>query len=280
MRHAGGVDGEELDPDSETVAEPFDAPEQSTLTIVLLAVALLAIPIGLILLYLGITAGTPSTRPAIDLTGATTSTIVAAAGNTPLLATDLDGQWTVGVSNGSSLGYRIDGTIASGSTRQSFNGRSPLVEGGLVVRNGTVEAVAVQADLRALATDDASRQDTPQGLGLTTDATPLIRLRFEDDHVLPAVIPADGAIPLRLSGELLLHGVAQPFAMEVEAKVRRDEPLIIELTGNATITWADFAVKPPDGDNPRTIAPTGELQVRLVLSRKVTPGTVDRSITR
>jgi len=250
----------------------------------LLAVGLLAVPVGLILLYLAFTTDASAPRP--TLTGATEATAANGAVAAPDATSsvlpagnELDGQWSIERGNDSWVSLLLGDPPRNGSPEPVRLGTSSPVEGGVVLRGGTLQAAVFQTDLRGLTDADPAVGQAVARDMFATDRYPLARLRFDDDVKLPAPMPFDTPMPITLTGELLLHGTTKPVTLTGEVHVARNRGLVLRLRGSLTIALADFGIEPTPSVPNSSSVDRGTVDLELVLVHKATPGTIDRSIT-
>ena len=238
--------------------------------LLLFAVGLLAIPLGLILLYLAATRGEPPTpRPDVarGLLGI----------DQPSPAEALDGQWSLIGDQTHRMGVTVEETLADATSR-SRTTETAALEGGLLIRAGQLEAIVAQADLRAMRSADGSAADLRR-IGIDAEAFPLARFRSTTPVALPESVPLGTPLKLRVDGELTVHGVTRPLSIDVVLTLRNEDQVVADLAATGTIRPTDWGVTPtPDGDV-RSVGDEVRIEIVAHLARRTTPATIDRGIT-
>ena len=200
-----------------------------------------------------------SQPPADDIT----ETTVALAG--------LDGMWAVDPSIGefsfegstsSFVGFRIDEELASiGAT--TAVGRTPAVEGSLLLAGTAVSALVVEADLSQIVTN-ASRRDRAVQSSLDTGSFPTATFTLTDPIDIGA-IPAEGEpVPIVALGELEIKGVTRTIDVPLETQLVGD---LIVVVGGVDITFADWGVEMPTSRGVVSVEDHGILEIQLFFSR-------------
>ncbi|MEX2324440.1 MAG: YceI family protein [Nitriliruptoraceae bacterium] len=164
----------------------------------------------------------------------------------PTSPDDLTGTWTVDTSRtfdgtqglGTFVGYRVDEEL-SGIGANTAVGRTPVVDGELVLDATRVVAARISADLMALESDDGRRDNRVRSM-LGDGATAQFVL---DDNIDFGEVPRVGeVVELSASGVLTIRDVAHHITVDLQAAVTERGLLI---TGTTVIVLDDFDVAVP-----------------------------------
>ncbi len=182
----------------------------------------------------------------------------------------IDGTWSVDTSvgdfgfeesTGTFVGFRVDEELSSVGAITAV-GRTPEVSGTLVVADGTVTEVTVEADMNALVTDDGRRDSKTRG-ALETGDFPTASFVLTE----PIELPADAgetSFSVDAVGELTVRGVTNPATFALEARLVDD---VVVAIGSSQITFADYGVVPPSAPIVVSIADSGLVELQLFFSR-------------
>jgi polyisoprenoid-binding protein YceI len=131
------------------------------------------------------------------------------------------------------------------------------------IAGGVVTSARVTADLTALTSDSARRDETQRTQGLQTDQFPEATFTLTEPIDLGEP-PAPGSpVTVTATGDLTLHGVTRPVTLELQASWTGT---VIDVAGGTRIVLADFAIEPPR--NPFvTVDDVGEFEVQLSFER-------------
>lgn len=176
------------------------------------------------------------------------------------------GCWAVQPGDTTFVGYRVNEQLLSVETSSEVTGRTPGVEGGLIIRGEEVVAGIIAADMSQLTSDDSERDAALRTRGLETDLYPSAVFALTDRVTIPAPIVPGSPTSLRVTGDLTLHGVTQPVTLDVQAQLLEvgGEPAI-ELIGTAPVVLGDHQIEPPDVGGVLTVADEGQLELQLLL---------------
>ncbi len=166
----------------------------------------------------------------------------------------IDGVWTVTPTESTFVGYRAD------SAAGLAVGRSPEVEGSVVIEESVVTEVTIDANLAALESDSSLRDDHLSDEGLETDRFPdsSFVLTKPIDLDLPEDGPvADALVAFEITGELTVKEVTQPLTINLDGTIVGEQLVIV---GSSDIELEDFGA---------TIGDTTEavMEFSLVLDR-------------
>lgn len=123
----------------------------------------------------------------------------------------------------------------------------------------------IDIDLHSL-TSDANRRDRYVRERMFPD-DPIATFTVNDLGDLPNPLPPGEVITREVTGELAIGGVVKPITFTVEA--RRD-PDALFILGNATFTWDELEIPPPN--IPGRIQVKDEVSVSVLLSAVPEPG--------
>lgn len=159
-------------------------------------------------------------------------------GSTPARS-GIDGTWKVTTGSDVFVGYRIEELFANDTVKKTAVGRTPDVEGTVVVEDGKVTKVEIAGDVTKLASDQSRRDQVIKGRGLQTDLFPDATFKLTEPIALDN--PAkDQEVSLTAKGELTLHGQTKPVEVELKAKWNGST---IALTGSAPVVLADYGIE-------------------------------------
>jgi polyisoprenoid-binding protein YceI len=217
------------------------------LLIAIVALGALAAAGGLAYLFLR---GAPPAPVGVASPGASSATSAAPlpSGAGTIGPDGLDGTWTVDTSIGSFadfsssfVGYRVDETFTDQQANTAV-GRTPEVEGSLVLDGSTLTSVEVSADLTSLESDDDRRDGQLGRQAIETDEFPTATFKLTRPVDLGSV-PADGdTISATATGELTLHGVTKTVEVPIQARLSGD---VVTVTGSIEIRFADYDIEQP-----------------------------------
>lgn len=273
-RHPGDVtvstDGDKdeqagSDPGATSAAGGAGEPRRGAQVALIVAAAVL-IPLGVIVAFLVVTRGNKQSQNTL-----TPQTVVAGQA-VPLSA--LDGQWTVAAGPDSWVGYAVGEDLLRVPMPNTAEGRTSGVDGGIVMKDGKVIAVAVNADLTKLASDDPERDETLTTRGLETAKFPAATFTLTSPITIAEPPKAGQPVTFSAKGDLTLHGVTKPIELDMQAQVLAGDEATLEVVGDQPVTFADFGIEPPNVANVIAVQDHGTLKVHLRLRRgAATPGT-------
>ena len=242
---------------------------------------LIAVPVVAVLLavggpfvYIHFIEGKPAAKLSFDdlattttVAGSTGTTTVAGAsgtattgaGATTAAARDgIDGTWKVGT--GSQAGYRVPETLFGQKTEAV--GRTTGVTGSLTIAGTTVSAATVTVDLATVKSDQSQRDGQFTGRIMNTASFPTATFTLTAPVSL-GTVPADKVeVPLKLTGDLKVHGATKSVTVDVTARRNGNT---IEVTGTIPVTFADFGIANPSF-GPASVGDTGTIEFALVLT--------------
>ena len=230
------------------------------LSLVLALVGMILIPLGLILVFLSVTEGNTAKQ--------TTLTVpVTVPGATVPTPAALAGRWNILAGPDSWVGYSMKEEFLTAETPNTAEGRTHTVDGGVVIGETEVPAVAINADMRALQSDDPKRDNTLRTQGLETDAFPNASFALTEPIPLTSVPPYGRPVDVVAQGELTLHGVTKPVEVHLQVQLIPGDAVLIEISGSIPIVLADYGIDPPNIANTISVQDHGEAQFHLRLAR-------------
>jgi polyisoprenoid-binding protein YceI len=153
-----------------------------------------------------------------------------------------DGSWQVRTDGSSFVGYRVRERLASLASASEAVGRSTQLTGTMQVAGDEVEAVKVEADLRALTSDEGRRDNAIRRLGLESDQFPsavfeLVEpVRLDQEPVTGRQVTGEG------KGRLTVHGVTREVTADLQG---RWDGSTIQVAGRMPVRLSDFQIQPP-----------------------------------
>ena len=160
---------------------------------------------------------------------------------------------------GSWVGYRIDEEL-SGVGDFTAVGRTPRVEGGIVIDGSRVTAAEVRADLVGLESDNRNRDARVRPL--FTDRPVSFTLSQPIDF---GTVPEEGQrVAVTAPGVLRIGDVEQDVTFELSAEVVGQRLL---MGGSTTVALADFDVRVPSAPIVLSVSDEATIELQLYLSR-------------
>jgi polyisoprenoid-binding protein YceI len=174
-----------------------------------------------------------------------------------------DGTWSLTAGEGVFVGYRINELFAGESIEVTAVGRTPAVAGTMTVSGTTITAVDITADMTALASDSARRDNAIRSQGLETDSYPQATFTLTAPIELGSLPALNGTVDIVAIGELTLHGVTRVVEIPLQARWNGDS---IDVAGGTRIVLADFDIVAIS--NPFVgISDNGEFEMQLTFTR-------------
>lgn len=160
---------------------------------------------------------------------------------------------------GSWVGYRIDEEL-SGVGAFTAVGRSPRVEGEIVIDGSRVAAAEVRADLVGLVSDNANRDARVRPL--FTDRPVTFTLSEPFDF---GAVPEEGQrVAVTAAGVLRIGDIDQDVSVELSAEVVGQR---LVVAGSTIVTLADFDVRVPSAPIVLSVSDVATIELQLYLSR-------------
>lgn len=176
--------------------------------------------------------------------------------DTDLVAFDFD------AGTGTFLGFRIDEELTTVGATTAV-GRTPEVDGGLLLVDTLLDAASVTGDLTALTTD-ISQRDSRAQQAMNTDTFPTSTFELTDPVDLGGVPEAGETLQVDASGALTLNGVTRPVAAAIEAVLLDADRLLV--TGSFEVLLSDLDLIAPSAPIVVSVADTATIEFQLYLS--------------
>jgi len=174
-----------------------------------------------------------------------------------------DGNWKLSPGEGIFVGYRVQEQFAGESIEKTAVGRTLGVTGTMTIAGGQVTAVAIEADLTLLKSDQSRRDDYIRTRGLETNTFGTATFVLAEPIALPADLPAGQSFDLNAVGDLTLHGVTKRVELPLKAQW---DGKVIDIAGGVTIVMADYGMDPPS-NSIVSVAGEGELELQVSVTR-------------
>ncbi len=160
---------------------------------------------------------------------------------------------------GSWVGYRIDEEL-SGVGAFTAVGRTPRVEGEIVIDGSRVTVAEVRADLVGLVSDNANRDARVRPL--FTDRPVTFTLSEPFDF---GAVPEEGQrVAVTAAGVLRIGDIDQDVSVELSAEVVGQR---LVVAGSTIVTLADFDVRVPSAPIVLSVSDVATIELQLYLSR-------------
>jgi polyisoprenoid-binding protein YceI len=175
----------------------------------------------------------------------------------------LAGQWVLAPGSESFVGYRVREELARIGAFTAV-GRTRDLTASLQFDGSAVRDVQVQAQLTGLKSDSAMRDGALRRQALEIDRFPTAAFTLTSPIAIGGV-PADGT-PLRTTanGDLTLHGVTRPIAIDLEGALTNGRVVVV---GSTEIRFADFGIAQPSSAAVLSIEDRGTLELQLVFQQ-------------
>lgn len=183
---------------------------------------------------------------------------------------DLDpsGTWTVDLDAvpfdsatgaGTWVGYRVDEEL-SGVGAFTAVGRSPRVEGRVVIDGSRVVEAEIGADLVGLVSDNANRDSRVRPLFTDRPVTFVL-----SEPVEFGAVPAEGQrVAVAARGVLSIGDIAQEVDVELSADVAGER---LVVTGSTLVVLADYDVVVPSATVVLSVSDEATVELQLYLTR-------------
>ena len=161
--------------------------------------------------------------------------------------------------SGSWVGYRIDEEL-SGVGAFTAVGRSPRVEGEVVIDGSRVTSAVVRADLVGLVSDNGNRDARVRPL--FTDRPVSFTLSEPFDF---GAVPEEGQrVAVTAAGVLRIGDIEQDVSVELSADVVGQR---LVVAGSTIVALADFDVRVPSAPIVLSVSDEATIELQLFLSR-------------
>ncbi len=206
--------------------------------------------------------------PASDAPGATgTPAASSDPGSGSPVDGDVAGTWTV--VEGSQAGYRVREQFANLPAETEAVGRTDDVSGSITVvaagDGAQVTEGSLTVDTTTIASDEGRRDSRLRSEGLQTDQYPTATFTLTAPLDVPASALAGTATDVTMIGDLTLHGVTKNVQIPGQARLVDGQ---VQVQGALTFPLADFGITPPNvGGFILSIADEGTLEFLVVFAR-------------
>jgi polyisoprenoid-binding protein YceI len=186
----------------------------------------------------------------------------ATSGNGPV-----DGTWTLTANdvNGSFVQYRVHEQYAAGLVDNDATGRSTDVTGTMTIKDTTVSDVSVTANLAALQSDKAFRDNALKTRGLETNTFPTAKFVASGPITLRSTPVKGKTIHVEVPGQLTLHGVTRPVTVPMQG--RWDGTTVQVVVTALNINLTDYGMTPPTGGPIAEVDDHGDLEMQLFFTQ-------------
>lgn len=176
----------------------------------------------------------------------TTTTVEDGGSDTTAAAPDsADGEWVVLADDPEAVfvGYRVLELFGGETIKKEAAGRTPTVEGTMVVDGSEVTEVEITADLTGLESDSGRRDGVVQGSVLETSEFPEATFVLTEPIDLGGTPEIDTPVTATATGDLTVHGVTKQVTFELEARWNGST---IDVAGSTPVVFADFDITAPE----------------------------------
>lgn len=164
--------------------------------------------------------------------------------------------------SGSFTGFRIDEVLVSVGKATAV-GRTPSVEGSVMVSGSTVTAAQISSDLTDITTND-SRRDSAVQRALSTSRYPNATFVLTQPITVGSA-PTDGQrITVPATGDLTIRGVTKSVTIELQAQLQGD---VLVVVGSAPIVLAEYGVTAPTAPVVASVEDEGIFEFQLYFRR-------------
>jgi polyisoprenoid-binding protein YceI len=176
-----------------------------------------------------------------------------------------DGSWVVQRGNATFVGYRVREKFGTLPAPNDAVGRTPVVVGGMTIRNGQVTAALVTGDLRQLRSDKQRRDNVIRTNGLQTNTFPSASFQLTRPINLVAARIAYGRVAnLNATGALTMHGITRPVQLPLQG---RWDGNTLQVVGRLPVNFAEYQIQPPSVAGFVTVQNQGWIELNLVFQR-------------
>lgn len=179
-------------------------------------------------------------------------------------AAGVNGTWGIAAAGETFVGYRVQEELAQVGAVTAV-GRTKDVKGTVTIEGETVKAgSSFTANLQALQSDRAQRDNALRRQALETDRFPTSTFTLSEDVRLPAGFANGEEFSTTLKGKLELHGVTRDVEVPVQAKLENG---LIVVVGSLEIVFADYDIAQPRAAIVLSVEDRGVMEFQLVLGR-------------
>ncbi|MEZ4502949.1 MAG: YceI family protein [Dehalococcoidia bacterium] len=173
------------------------------------------------------------------------------------------GTWNVVGGGLSFVGYRVEEELASVGATTAV-GRTEAVTGSLEFDGTAISAVNIEADVTQLESDDSRRDRQLQRQAIETNQFPTATFVLTSPIAVDEA-PAEGStLSATVQGDLTIHGVTQPVALDLEGQVVDGRLVVV---GSTIVQFADFDIDPPEALAVLSVGDEAVIEMQLVFER-------------
>lgn len=200
----------------------------------------------------------------------------AEAGAADAVVTDISGTWSVDTSIGefndgcltevcssTFAGFRID-EVLSGIGDKTVVGRTPGVEGQIVVDGTVVAGGQFVVDMTGLITDSGARTGAIRNQAIETAAFPTAIFELTSPLDFGQIPDGGEQVTVTAAGNLTVHGVTQAVEMPLTAELQNG---VIVVFGQLELALADYDIATPSAPVVVSVDDTAVLELQLFLTR-------------
>jgi polyisoprenoid-binding protein YceI len=156
--------------------------------------------------------------------------------------TPADGTYTV-AKDQSSAWYSVHEVFLDKKVNATAVGKTSAIEGQLVFQKGAIQPSKVTVDVRSLKSDQDRRDNIIKTRALESSKYPTAEFSVTGVDGNTEALAEGKTVPLKLKGNLLVHGVAKPVVWDGTATMQNGA---IHLTANVAFVFKDFGMEPPN----------------------------------
>jgi polyisoprenoid-binding protein YceI len=172
----------------------------------------------------------------------------------------LEGTWSIGP--GSQAGYRV-GEVLAGQDSTAV-GRTDVLSGSMTIEGASVESGSFTADMRAMKSEQPTRDRTFQRRIMETATYPTATFTLTKPIDIGSLPPSGAARKFSAVGNLTLHGTTKAVTIPITAD---HSGTTIRVLGRLPIVFADWNIGNPSFPPLVTTKDQGELEFLLSFTR-------------
>ena len=160
-------------------------------------------------------------------------------------------------------GFRID-EVLSGIGDKTVVGRTPGVEGQIIVDGTTVMGGEFIVDMAGLITDSSARTGAIRNQAIETGAFPTATFELTSSLDFGEIPGGGERVTVTAAGNLTVHGVTQPVEMPLTAELQNG---VIVVFGQLELALADYGIDTPSAPIVVSVDDSAVLELQLFLTR-------------
>lgn len=160
-------------------------------------------------------------------------------------------------------GFRID-EVLSGIGDKTVVGRTPGVEGQIVIDGTVVTEGEFIVDMTGLITDSAARTNAIRGQAIETGDFPTASFELTGPLDFGEIPGGAQQVTVTAAGNLTVHGVTQAVEMPLTAELQNG---VIVVFGQLELALADYGIDTPSAPIVVSVDDTAILELQLFLTR-------------